>query len=805
MTTSMHKYTKRTLIVIPLLLTFFTSCQRLEQLEQRVANIETTINDLVKANDRLRQELKKGKLISSYEALPEDKGWRITFSDDTSIELVNGTSAITPLLRADSDGTWSVSYDNGDTYKQLLDAAGRPVQSEAGSLRVITDSNFDYVIEVYRPSNPDQVISSYTTPMSADTSTLIRSIIQNDTEGTITITMKDNTSFIFGRRQVFPTGIVILSDKLEFSAGTTTTIEFRVNPSDAFINYDLTSADCQIELDRAGVTKAGYVTPPTNYKLTSVEQVYGEGGRLLEGQYRAYIQDTGTSTDYDEYVAIVLNLKDSDGKVYQVSSQAVRACYCHTLMTSFVFHMSSNPTARQDISTTITRNTITVTTPFISDATSLIPTFETTGGTVTVTGVTQTSDVSAQDFSNGPLEYKVSYPGDETHVYSVNIRCSELPVVYISTPGKTPVTSKEDWMDGADITIYNTDGTVDYQSTNLQIKGRGNTTWGAPKKPYALKLESKAPILGMPTHKRWVLLANYFDNTLLKNHIAFEASRMTSLPYTVRGQFVELVFNDVHVGNYYLCEQIKIDKNRVNITELKKTDIIGEAVTGGYLAEMDGYFDEVNKFRSAVRNLPYQFKEPDEEDLQPEQFAYFQNFVNEMETKMYADDWLDTGKYRDYIDLQSWADRWMVQEICGNPEDWDPRSVYVYKDRGGKLMAGPVWDYDYGSFWEVWAQAFLSKPYIYYPRLFQDNVFTSIVQTRWAIIKPLFATLPDIIRSEAERLRISCEIDNELWVRPEYIENKIPTNLPIDEAVEKLVYYVNTKLAAMDYEIQNNL
>lgn len=802
---------KRTLTILLLSLTVLTvpaACQKLNLLEKRVEAIETAINDLISANDRLTQMLSEGKLLKDYYALPEDKGWHFVFSDNSEIDILNGESAPVPVMIVDANGYWCVSYDGGNTVTRLQDPLGRPILAEATSVRIVIDSEGNYVLEVFRVNNPDVVIDKVVTPMTVNKSTLIQYIIENRENRSVMLMMQDGTSFLFGRRETLPTGIVLLSDRLEFGPATTASIEFRINPSDALFNYDLSSPDCQIAIDRTGInTKAtGYITPPTNYKLIGVEQVYGEGGRLLEGQYRAYVKDSGTSETYDEYASLVLSLSDAEGKAFQVSSQSVRAFFSRTLMLDFTFRMAENATVRQDIATQIAGRTISVRSPFISDATALVPTFTTSGGSVTVDGVPQTSGVTAQDFSHGPVDYVVSYANGQSSVYRVNIEYSGLPVVRIETPGLNTVTSKDTWMEGATVTIWNTDGSVDYQSDALQIKGRGNSTWyGAPKKPYALKLEGKASILGMPKHKRWVLLANWFDPTLLRNHIAFQASRLTSLPYTVRGQFVELILNNEHLGNYYLCEQIKIDENRVNITKLKKTDISGDAVTGGYLVQMDGHFDEVNKFRSAIMNLPYEFKEPDEEDLQPEQFTYFENFINEMESKMYADDWLETGDYRNYIDHQSWIDRWLVHEITGNPEDWDPRSVYVYKDRGGKLMAGPVWDYDYATFRKYWAETFLSANRIYYGRMLQDPVFVAKVKERWDVIKPLFATLPDFIRAEAEKVRISNGIDNELWPRPVDASGMeiVDAGLTFDEQIDLLVYFVNTKLAWMDTQINN--
>ena len=211
---------------------------------------------------------------------------------------------------------------------------------------------------------------------------------------------------------------------------------------------------------------------------------------------------------------------------------------------------------------------------------------------------------------------------------------SGLPIVFIDTPNNTNIESKTEWMEGTSISIIDTDGTMDYSSNHLQIRGRGNSTWEFPKKPYALKLDNKAEILGMPKHKRWCLLANWMDRTLMRNDVSFQIARQTGLAWTPRGQFVEVVLNGNHIGNYYLCEQIRAGKNRVNITEMEATDIEGDAITGGYLVELDTNFDEVNKFHSAIANMPYQFQEPDEDVLQPEQMAWFEGYINEMESNL---------------------------------------------------------------------------------------------------------------------------------------------------------------------------
>lgn len=157
---------------------------------------------------------------------------------------------------------------------------------------------------------------------------------------------------------------------------------------------------------------------------------------------------------------------------------------------------------------------------------------------------------------------------EESPLQALGLPDTGLPVIVINTPGAKTIDSKEDWIESAAVKIYNIKGEIETEASTA-IKGRGNTTWSYPKKPYTLKLDSKTEILGMPKHKRWVLLANWMDRTMMRNDISLEMGRRSkALEWTPRGQFIELVLNNRHLGNYYLCEQIKIDESRVNISEL---------------------------------------------------------------------------------------------------------------------------------------------------------------------------------------------------------------------------------------------
>src|SRR5690606_8462016 len=196
------------------------------------------------------------------------------------------------------------------------------------------------------------------------------------------------------------------------------------------------------------------------------------------------------------------------------------------------------------------------------DVTELIPEFEFKGIRVTVGDAEQQSGYSEQDFSQ-LVEYTVEAEGGITRNYTVKFSDTGLPTIHLFTDGQ-PIESKEEYVD-AEIQITNgLEGEMLFEGIT-EIRGRGNSTWGMPEKPYRIKLDEKACLLGMPADKRWALMANYGDQSLLRNDVAFEVSRRLELEYTPRQQYVELFLNGEYMGNYTLTEHVKEGEHRVPI------------------------------------------------------------------------------------------------------------------------------------------------------------------------------------------------------------------------------------------------
>ena len=375
-----------------------------------------------------------------------------------------------------------------------------------------------------------------------------------------------------------------------------------------------------------------------------------------------------------------------------------------------------------------------------------------------------------------------------------------LPRVYITTPGGVGINSKDVYVEDGTLSIFDKNGGLELNILS-DFKGRGNSTWQMPKKPYAIKLSSKAEVMGMPKHKRWVLLANWVDRTLLRNDIAFEiAKKCPALPWTPRGEFVELYLNGKHRGNYYLCEHIKIDKNRVNIDEIDEetpeTDL-----SGGYLLEFDTYSNaEINYFYTKHKNLPVTIKEPDEEVItswEHPAYTYIQNFVNSVE------DALENGNYSEIeslIDVKSYAEWWLLYNLVGNLEPNHPKSCYMYKKRNGKLYAGPAWDFDCATFIPGRKGALLTQV-LWYGYLFKHDAFKSLVKERWTVLKPEFEKVFTYIDEKAEYIRESNEINLEMWPVTQNVNEDI--DLSYDDAVNRMKEAYRERITELDKVISN--
>lgn len=306
-----------------------------------------------------------------------------------------------------------------------------------------------------------------------------------------------------------------------------------------------------------------------------------------------------------------------------------------------------------------------------------------------------------KEWSDGvtEAEREIEIFGDVNLTATFEMEYLELPVFIINTENSKAITSKEIYVP-CTITVDNADEEYCFENYTAQIRGRGNSSWGFPKKPYKLQfVESstngkKVNLFGNGSAKTWTLIADYADLSLSRNALAYKVGSLIDeiADTTTTTQPVEVYLNGSYDGVYLLCEQMQTGKNRVDIEE-----DLENGVNTGYLLEIDGRaknegVEGIDWFK--VRNVPFAIKTPDTEDeLYTTDFVeYIQNYITQ------CFDLLDTNYQQacELIDMESFASGYILHELFKSC-DVGYYSFYVHKDKDGKLKCGPVWDFDFSS------------------------------------------------------------------------------------------------------------
>lgn len=233
------------------------------------------------------------------------------------------------------------------------------------------------------------------------------------------------------------------------------------------------------------------------------------------------------------------------------------------------------------------------------------------------------------------------------------------------------------------------------------VRGRGNSTWMASRKPYKIKLDKSEDVLGMGKNKHWVLLANYYDNSMLRNKITYWLGEELGMAYTPKSEPVEVVMNGEYYGTYFLCEQIRVGKTRVNIDDLENSKEATEEpeISGGYLLSL-GYEEEGDskKYFTTTRGNGFLIESPEFEGYENKaQVDYISGYVQKLEDALYGNDFKseDGTSFTEYLDLDSTSKYYWMQEFSMNGDAYASGSTYLYKPRNDKLYWGPLWDFDY--------------------------------------------------------------------------------------------------------------
>ena len=394
-----------------------------------------------------------------------------------------------------------------------------------------------------------------------------------------------------------------------------------------------------------------------------------------------------------------------------------------------------------------------------------------------------------------------------------------LPVLYINTEGHHNVDSKENylqaqwWLDAMGIEGYQSIGSAQHP-LGMQIKGRGNSTWKEnEKKPYRLKFDEKHKVLGMPSSRHWVLLANCnYWKGVIHDILPFEIGWRMGMSWNPRWEPVEVVLNGQYIGMYFLAEKIRVAKERVNIIEQDDYETDPERITGGWLLEIDNY-NEPNQIDVALGNgKKIWVTHHSPEFLSNEQRNYIKQFLDEASMALYSTDKSDRT-WEQYIDVDSIAVFYIVNEIVDNIEAFSG-SCFMHKQRGEntKLIFGPLWDCC--SYYR-WSPSYMFNEFIYvnYPsfsavkwidQIVKFNHFQERVRYHWQIFyNEVYPTMDAFLDEFAARIEAGGNSDYARWQR--YGADNIPERLNLygRPSFHKKVAWLQTQWG-LDIDSPNN-
>lgn len=397
---------------------------------------------------------------------------------------------------------------------------------------------------------------------------------------------------------------------------------------------------------------------------------------------------------------------------------------------------------------------------------------------------------------------------------------SNIPTVYIDSDSEYYDISKSDYSAATMHVVTTSDYPDTVYNGDIQIKLRGNTTAYQSKRPFSLKLGGKADMFGMGESKHWCMLANVFDRTNLRNKLSYDFGKDLGLA-SCDSVFVNLIYNGDYYGMYQFTETIRAAEDRVEIFNweeeaedvakaIAKKDglsntqrdeledelsqdlswitsgkfgdyIISDYVdtseydiTGGYLIENDAYYDEVSKF-TTKNSMKLQLKSPEYLKSNSEMMNYLTGYIQDMEDAIYAPNRLNAdGKhYSEYMDVDSFIDFWMVNEVFKNVELLF-KSCYMYKDVGGLITWGPIWDMDWtsgnhvnlggdGGKYNTWWHSESQDREYWYRALYNDPWFVLQLYERWGEIQGNIDTMMSELELWNEKISDASVVDNKRW------------------------------------------
>ena len=418
---------------------------------------------------------------------------------------------------------------------------------------------------------------------------------------------------------------------------------------------------------------------------------------------------------------------------------------------------------------------------------------------------------------------------------------SNLPIIKIYTNGQT---IKDDPKVPVDFMIIDNGpgqrnwdtNTVYSYHRQIGIEYRGSSSGSAPKKSYGFETwdgngnEIDTTLLGFPPQSDWILSASYYDKTLMRNVLSYKLFNDLG-HYASRTKYVELFVDNAYQGVYVVMEKIKRDKERVDVAKLTTTDTTGDDLTGGYIIKIDkftgsggaGFYSNYQPSNPSGDVIFYQYEYPNQNDIVQQQKDYIARYVDSFERALYGLSYQDPANgYRRYASEKTFLDYMLINEMSKNVDGYR-LSTYFHKDKlsnGGKLKAGPVWDYDIAWMNADYCQAQVDTGWAYnldyvcqgaavpahWERMMSDPLFQQHLYCRWTALRQTvlsFDSLYAYIDSTASWLNESQQRNFTTWPILGVATWPEPTPLPQTYAqeIQRLKSWVTNRFIWLDAKI----
>lgn len=452
------------------------------------------------------------------------------------------------------------------------------------------------------------------------------------------------------------------------------------------------------------------------------------------------------------------------------------------------------------------------------------------------------SDLSSNVYLHAGINSSQNFfsPTPDWFYESSGLDSTLLPLVLIDTRGQ--VIPDEPRIVAHMGLIYNGEGNYNAPGDpfnnydgQIAIERRGRSSQGFDKKSYRIETQTDSgtnnnvSLLGMPKENDWVLNGPYSDKTLMRNALSYTLAGQLGR-YAPRVRFCELVINGEYMGVYLFTETIKRDNNRVDVTKMVPEDINEPEVSGGYIFKED-WTDVGDNVISLSRGMQLVITEPKSDSILPEQTSWLNNHLNEFENVLYSG-----GDYSAYIDLPSFVDNFLIVELTKNIDGYR-LSTYFHKERGGKIVAAPVWDYNFSlgnaDYFYGWTAAGWYWPIIqnmdrwnknWWMTLNKEPQFQDLCKTRWTGFRTtvfsethIFSLIDkwtELLTEAQQRNFVTYPIlGTYLWPNPGFPESgSMGYNAPRSggpttwaEEIEQMKEFISARLVWMDENMPGKL